>query len=193
MIRTGTFEWQESKKFWEKSVSTAFGHMPVLGYWLASDDIAHLPAFELKSLAGITEKLGLATREQGLYEKSYEVGSDGSVSNIYTVFRPLIEDGRGYIGGCILLFAFSGIACFSWHLLRRGRITAFPIVFGFYLYVLWGLITSIFIYLSTIVAMLLSSILIMWFLAHAHRSIPTGKEPLMPPASDPLTVTSLSM
>lgn len=170
MIRTDTYEWEASKVFLEKSLATAFGHMPVLGHWLASDPFREPPAFELKTLAGITEKVGLATRDQGLYNFSYSVGTEGAVSNIYTVFRPLLEDGQGYLGGCALLFLFMGIANFAWHRLRRGRILAFPFVFGAYVFVLWGIITSIYIYLSTLLAVLLSSVLIMMILTINHKA-----------------------
>ncbi|NQV94016.1 MAG: oligosaccharide repeat unit polymerase [Sphingomonadales bacterium] len=157
MIRTNTYSWEESKTFGEKSLSTAFGHMPVLGQWLDSAEYANLPDLELKSLAGITEKLGLASREQGLYDISYAVGSDESLSNIYTAFRPLIEDGRGMFGGLVILFLCCGCANLAWHHLRRGRIWGFPLVFSFNLYVLWSMITSIYIYLSTIMAAILTS------------------------------------
>jgi len=161
MVRTGTYSWAESKGFWEKSLSTAFGHMPVLGYWLESDDLAQLPPFELKSFAGLTEKVGLAKREQGLYEVSYAVGADESLSNIYTSFRPLVEDGRGVVGGCLLLFLAAGAANLGWHYLRRGRIQMFPVVFAFQVYVLWSLITSIYIYLSTLLAVTITCAVIM--------------------------------
>lgn len=168
MVRTGTYSWAESKGFWEKSLSTAFGHMPVLGHWLASDDMTRLPPFELKSFAGITEKVGLAKREQGLYEVSYAVGSDDSLSNIYTSFRPLVEDGRGIFGACILLFIAAGAANLGWHYLRRGRIQMFPAVFAFQVYVLWSLITSIYIYLSTLLGVVLACAAIMHVL-HLNR------------------------
>lgn len=169
MIRTNTYSWEESKTFWEKSLSTAFGHMPVLGQWLDSAEYTNLPEMELKSLAGITEKLGLANREQGLYNISYAVGTDESLSNIYTAFRPLIEDGRGMFGGLVILFLCCGCANLAWHHLRRGRIWGFPLVFSFNLYVLWSMITSIYIYLSTIMAAIFTSCVVVLIFIRDER------------------------
>lgn len=183
MIRTNTYSWEESKTFWGKSLSTAFGHMPVLGQWLESSEYNNLPNLEFKSLAGISEKLGLASREQGLYDISYAVGSDESLSNIYTSFRPLIEDGRGMVGGLILLFIACGIANIAWHSLRRGRIWGFPFVFSFNLYVLWSMITSIYIYLSTIMAAVFTSIVFVSILLRDEKIRSRQLSPLAPVGS----------
>ena len=157
MIRTGIYDWARSMDFWKTSISTAFGHMPVLGHWMRSSEFTTLPTFELKSLAGVTAKLGYASREQGLYTLSYAVGSDDSVSNIYTAFRPLVEDCRGLAGAGCVFFLICGAANMAWQALRRGSVSALPIVFAFNVYVLWSVITSIYIYLSTLMAVVFAS------------------------------------
>lgn len=76
-----------------KLVSYAFGHLPAFDLWfdrqpLFSDSLT----FGGKLFLGITNFLGFMKREQGLYHDMETIALDGSVTNVYTIFRVLIDD-----------------------------------------------------------------------------------------------------
>jgi hypothetical protein len=96
--------------------------------------------------------LGLATRIGGLFETTYFL-SFGESSNIYTVFRPLIEDFTvaGALTFLMLLGILGGV---GFRGVTKGGWWAMPCLLVFYAVTLWSPITWLLIYNSQIAAVL---------------------------------------
>ena len=73
--------------------ASMFGHISEFSQWFQESwDEDMKPAFGAYTIAGLFNLSGLHTRYPGLYiEKSYEV-EPGASTNIYTIFRGLIQD-----------------------------------------------------------------------------------------------------
>ena len=133
--------------------SAFFGHVSVFSGWFETTwDVVLRPAWGRYSLAGFFDLLGLSTREVGLYRDIQEV-EPGGLSNIYTVFRGLIQDFTAP-GALVVLFFMGGVAGRAYHWTRQGRLIWMPILIAFYA-LAGNVITSIFNY---------NSILFAWFL-----------------------------
>lgn len=121
-----------SSASWRASV---FGHLSVFSQWLKDFySFPTLPTFGTKSLAGLFNLLGLSQRQPGLYEYSYEV-EPGGWTNIYTIFRQLIEDFT-LPGSLLVLFIIGIIASWAYVNLVRGRIYSLPILVAFFSFTL---------------------------------------------------------
>ncbi len=127
------------------------GHMPVFGHWVEVE----MPAtagtdLGVRTFAGVAELAGMAERKSGLYDGT----ADFTESNIYTAWRPLIED-FGVLGAASFLFAIAFSAGMGWRLLCARRVGGAAVVIAFAIYVIWSPITSIFVYsmILTVVVM----------------------------------------
>jgi len=150
----------------------AFGHMAVFSDWFERT------GFEVKTplpgaytFAGVFDLLGIRKREVGLFTEMVAL-SKGAASNIYTVFRVLIEDFTP-LGSLVVLFLFAFLASRAYQRLIQGKARAMPILVAFYASVLWSFITSIWIWNSIIAAFILFTIgfLVMLDL-HILRELP---------------------
>lgn len=129
----------------------------------------HLGAY---TFAGAFSALGLQERTAGLYTDSAYIGTDQIPSNIYTIFRGLIED-FGWVGSMGFLLAIGFIAGIAFARLRKGNVRYLPILAGFYACSLWSFVVDIFIYNTILVAWLLfTTYVLLW-----HRKIQA--EPLV--------------
>jgi len=148
-----------------KVIGTAAGHATVFGRWFdthAFSDVS--PSWGVYTLAGPMEKLGLGQRKPGLFEEAL-VLDNGDDSNLYTLFRPLIEDFT--VAGALLVLVLAGIVAGAAHrLARNGKLVAVTVLAAFYACTMYGFVTSIWIYNSVIAAFLLCG-LILWRLRPA--------------------------
>lgn len=105
------------------------------------------------TFAGLFELLGLTIREVGLVQEYYHTEL-GNVSNLYTLFRWLIEDfslfGSLFIIMCVGIFSGT-----CWRIMHYGNLTAAVLMVCLYCVILWSSISSILAYNSIILAMLL--------------------------------------
>lgn len=157
-----------------KLVTAAFGHMSVFSYWL--DEYWHqwyMPTLGAYTFAGPLEMLGLQQRVPGIFGTVVELIA-GETSNIYTGFRPLIQDFS--IPGAIAILGILGVAGgASYRSVAAGNAGAIPVLIGAYMTILWTPITWFWIYNSltaTVVAVGLIIVIIRLFRgarAPAHR------------------------
>jgi oligosaccharide repeat unit polymerase len=135
----------------------AFGHMAVFSNWFDRTGLqVKSPLPGAYTFAGVFNLLGIRKREVGLFTETVTL-SNGAPSNIYTVFRVLIEDFTP-LGSLVLLFLIGLLASRIYLRLVQGRARALPILVAFYASVLWSFITCIWIWNSIIAAFILFTI-----------------------------------
>jgi len=154
-----------------KLVTAAFGHMSVFSSWLESYwHQAIDPTLGGYTLAGPLDMLGLGKRVPGLFENVIELVA-GETSNIYTGFRPLIEDFT--IPGALAVLAVLGFAGgTAFRLVGRGGWGAVPLLIAVYVTIMWTPITWFWVYNSLIVAVLAMAVAV-WVLRTWRRSAQT--------------------
>jgi oligosaccharide repeat unit polymerase len=130
-----------------KLLTAAFGHMTVFSSWLTEYwNAATEPTLGTVVFAGPLEMLGIVHRIPGLFENVVDLVL-GETSNIYTAFRPLIQDFTipgalvvlgllGFVGGV----GFRGVASGKWSWL--------PPLLVMYYTTMWSPITWFWIYNS---------------------------------------------
>ena len=138
---------------WEYLKPSFFGYISTFSTWFNNNwrnDFT--PTFGAYSLSGVFDALGIKERLSGIYREEIMLGKQGS--NVYTVFRGLIQDFT-LIGSFIVTFTagFSSHYFFSL-MIGRSRI-AVAFLSGFYAFVLWGFVVSIFNYNSIILSYIL--------------------------------------
>lgn len=130
-----------------KLVTAAFGHMSVFSNWLA--EYAHepfSPTLGTYTFAGPLELMGFKQRIPGIFENVVELLA-GETSNIYTGFRPLIQDFT--MPGALAILAFLGVvAGASYRAVTGGNWGAVPVLVAAYMTMLWTPITWFWIYNS---------------------------------------------
>ena len=96
---------------------------------------------------------GFGVRELGVFgDQSVDIGE--SASNIYTVFRPLIEDFT--FAGALMVLALTGfVTGFSFVRMRNGSVASIAVVSLFYSFVAWSHVTSLLAYNTILLAFVL--------------------------------------
>ncbi|MDI6792496.1 MAG: O-antigen polymerase [bacterium] len=113
------------------------------------------------TFAGPFNFLGLAEREQGLYSIPVYIES-GSFTNIFTIFRGLIQDFS--LPGTLVIFFLAGLVnSLSYHECIKGNMLWILPLSIFYAITLFSPLTSIFTYNSVVAAWIVASAV--WFLA----------------------------
>jgi oligosaccharide repeat unit polymerase len=105
----------------------------------------------LYTFAGLSEWLGNHERALGIYDKQLDINHHMNFSNIYTLFRFLIDD-FGLIGCCLVIFVLGYIAKKLFIGSMHGRLTDAAILSGILAMLLFSFITSLFAYNSILFA-----------------------------------------
>lgn len=130
-----------------KLLTSAFGHMTVFSQWLAEywrEPFA--PSLGKVTFAGPLEMLGYSQRIPGLFDRVVDLLA-GESSNIYTGFRPLIQDFT--ISGALAILGLLGfIGGTGFRLVAAGKWSAMPLLLVAYVTILWTPITWFWIYNS---------------------------------------------
>lgn len=127
------------------------GHLAAYSSWFQGSGYGfNIPRAGAFSFAGLFNLLGLHDREIGLYIEAFQV-STGHFTNVYTLFRGLIEDFT-VMGALVVLFIIGIIAGRSYSRLQEGQLLYLPLLAGFYALTLWSSVTSVFNYNSVIAA-----------------------------------------
>ena len=140
---------------WGRVKVSTLGYLAVFGQWVNSPHGTG-PSFHLGlgayTFGGVLEVVGLHARQIGIYSTSVSF-EGGDESNIYTAFRSLIEDFSipGAAIGCFLAGFFSGRAYMA---SRAGRVIGPLVLAGFYAFLIWSPLGSLFVYNGPILAML---------------------------------------
>lgn len=130
-----------------KLFTSAFGHMSVFSQWLTEYwDTPFAPSFGTVTFAGPLELLGYSHRIPGLFEEVFQLVV-GEMSNIYTAFRPLIQDFT-IPGALVILTGLGFIGGVGFRLVARGDWSGLPLLLIAYVTTMWTPITWIWIYNS---------------------------------------------
>lgn len=130
-----------------KLVTSAFGHMTVFSQWLT--DYMHQPlepTLGTVTFSGPLEMFGYGQRIPGLFDSIIELVA-GETSNIYTAFRPLIQDFS--IPGALAILAMLGlVGGIGFRKVAAGEWSGAPLLLIAYVTIFWTPITWFWIYNS---------------------------------------------
>ena len=133
---------------------SSFGYLSVFTRWF---DISGMAPRELSlgtlTFAGLFDALGIQPRLAGLYAQSVYLGDSGVSSNIYTIFRGLIQD-FSPAGALLFLLVIGMVATVGFVRVQTSDPRFAPILVAFYAATLWSFIVDIFAY---------NTILLAWF------------------------------
>ncbi len=144
-----------------KLVTAAFGHMSVFSQWLNEYWRGpYSPTMGEFTLAGPRELFGIQQRVPGVFGTVVDLIA-GETSNIFTGFRPLIQDFT--MPGALLILGLLGfVGGYSFRMLAAGRSGSAPVLAAAYMTILWTPITWFWIYNSLTVAVFAIAILILF-------------------------------
>lgn len=145
-----------------KLATAAFGHMTVFSQWLGEYwNHPFAPSLGSITFAGPLEKLGYGYRIPGLFDSVVDLVA-GETSNIYTGFRPLIEDFT--IPGALVVLSLLGfVGGLGFKKVAAGQWSGFPLLLIAYLTTLWTPITWFWIY-NSLTATLVTLALLVWLI-----------------------------
>jgi len=145
----------------------AAGHLAAFSAWFQNAGLATAhPSMGTYTFAGIFDALGIRSRPAGIYPEDVYLGFPGIYSNVYTLFRGLIEDFT--LLGCLLALLVMGwIGGFAFWRLREGRIRYVPVFAGFLGIGLWSFVVNLFVY---------NTIIFAWILFALYLAICTRRE-----------------
>lgn len=172
MARYGWSGWDLALRVVDKLRLYAFGHLGGLSRWFEESAWrVSEPAWGSRTVAGLSDALGLAEREQGIFQV-FAVLSPTRSTNIFTFHRGLIEDFT-IPGAILVLFVVGLVAGRAFARLRRGRARGLGVVILFYAFTLFSFVTSLLNYNSLV---LVSLILVIgaWMFAHRLRATPAA-------------------
>jgi oligosaccharide repeat unit polymerase len=155
-----------------KLVTSAFGHMTVFSQWLSEFWHAPFdPSLGKVTFSGPLEMLGISQRIPGLFDSLIELVA-GETSNIYTAFRPLIQDFT--IPGALTILGLLGfVGGTGFRLVAVGRWSGAPLLLIAYVTIFWTPITWFWIYNSltaTILAVGLITLFVRMIRGTQHAS-----------------------
>lgn len=130
------------------------GEILALDRWLSLG--ARSPVPSTVTFAGLSEALGGAERVPGIYSEAVSLPFDQQ-TNVYTAFRPLIED-LSLSGSLVILLVAGFVGTVSWRRLQTGRLLPWVAVLIINGWIVWSPITSMWAYNSTIVAALIGAV-----------------------------------
>ena len=151
-----------------RAKSSAVGYLSVFSYWV--DRPEGLDSYDMKfgeyTFGGLKQAAGLSNREVGVYEHAVTVGSDDS--NIYTAFRGVVEDFTPM--GAALVCVFAGYASGkAYSRSGQGVIWDLLILIGFYGFLVWSPIGSLFYYNGPILALIVAALVLKRAERFSHR------------------------
>ena len=136
---------------WDRAKYFSLGYLAVFSHWANLPEGPSSWHFGLGTytFGGVLDSVGLRARLVGVYAEYVTLG-DGE-SNIYTAFRGLIEDFSlpGAALFCIVLGLLAGRA---YKLTVEGRTVWVAGLAGYYVFLVWSPIISVFVYNSLILA-----------------------------------------
>ena len=142
---------------WPRFRGDIVGHLVAFGEWLKSGKYINLdPTFGAITFGGIFEALGIRMRVLGIYEDVIDIGTEefATDTNIYTVFRGLIEDFT-LPGTLVMLFAIGLVAGHGYRMAAGRAVVGIPFLVSFYWFALWSPIAAVTTYNTLIVAYLI--------------------------------------
>lgn len=135
-----------------------FGNISGFSVWFDQGNFFNKPSWGSYSIGGIYELLDLSTRKLGLYDMYVNISSSGDQSNIFTLFRLLIDD-YSIFGVHILFFILGYLSYLFYEGILNGNWLYIPFLSAIYSFQLWSFIASFFTYNTNILAFLLFGLL----------------------------------
>lgn len=158
MFRIGRFDPVTFEIVSSKFVSYAFGHVPA--FTQVFDSYWHFDFYEHtlggKSFLGITHYLGLLEREQGLYSEMLVITKAGQDTNVFTIFRIILDDFGIFFGliWLVLIGAVNNI-CYR-NVVKGNHIAISATILAVTLFVImWSFVTCALVYTSYVVMFVL--------------------------------------
>lgn len=145
-----------------KLVTAAFGHMTVFSQWLSEYWNSQFnPTLGEFTFAGPREILGIHERVPGVFGTVVDLIA-GETSNIFTGFRPLIQDFTmpGALGILALLGFVAGVA---YKKVAMGGWATVPVLVAAYVTIFWTPITWFWIY-NSLTATIVALCMLVWFI-----------------------------
>ena len=136
-----------------------WGSVAVFTDWIAHGQAGAM-AYGGYTFAGPFDFFGLAAREQGLYLTTVYFAS-GHASNIYTVFRGLIED-FGVVGAWLACVGAGVVSVGSYVRSVAGRFVWTMPLSAFYALALFSNLSSVFVYNSVIMGWVVTAAILVW-------------------------------
>ncbi len=126
------------------------GNLSGFSYWyeLSTPNRTHNGSM---SLAGLTELLGKDYRKPGIYQVAYDASGKQEWTNIFTIFRYLMDD-LGSFGTLIFLFVMGWISSKLYNLIKSGRWLAIGLLSGIMTVILFSFVTSAIAYNTVLFA-----------------------------------------
>ena len=150
VFRTGEVSERAVLDISQKFIAYALGQFHCFDMWYTNHEPTAY-AWGTKTFMGVSNLLGLEERTQGVYTEFYQIGQNGyyGISNIFTIFRSLIED-FGEAGTLFLLFLLGIVITISLrNLLSRRMVFLNQVcISAAYAYLMWSFATSFFAYTS---------------------------------------------
>jgi hypothetical protein len=145
-----------------KLLVAAFGHMSVFSQWLAEYMIQPFsPSFGKVTFAGPLEMLGFGQRIPGLFDSIVDLVA-GETSNIYTAFRPLIQDFT-IPGALVVLGGLGFVGGVGFRMVAAGKWSGVPLLVAAYVTIFWTPVTWFWIY-NSLTATVLGLAILVWFI-----------------------------
>ena len=161
-----------------KLVTSAFGHMTVFSQWLSEYTAGPFnPSLGKVTFAGPLEMLGFGQRIPGLFDSLVELVA-GETSNIYTAFRPLIQD-FSIPGALAILVLLGFVGGVGFRMVAAGKWSGAPLLLVAYVTTFWTPITWFWIY-NSLTATVVAIGLIVFFirLLRGARAAGDQREPI---------------
>lgn len=159
-----------------KLLTSAFGHMTVFSQWLAEYWSQPFdPSLGKVTFAGPLEMLGFSQRIPGLFDSIVDLVA-GESSNIYTAFRPLIQDFT--ISGALAVLTLLGfVGGIGFRNVAAGRWSAVPLLLVAYVTIFWTPITWFWIYNSLTATVVAVGLIVIFIrLLRGTRAVPITRE-----------------
>ena len=163
-----------------KLVTAAFGHMSVFSQWLTEYwSGPYSPTLGEFTFAGPRDLLGIQQRVPGVFGTVVDLVA-GETSNIFTGFRPLIQDFT-MPGALVMLGILGFIGGYSFRQVAAGRWASTPVLGAVYMTILWTPITWFWIYNSLTITVFAIGFLIVVVRLWRGTVAQTALTPLRPP------------
>ena len=137
VFRTGEVSERTILDISQKFVTYALGHMHCIDM--------------CKTFMGISNLLGIEERVQGIYPEYLNIGKNGfyGISNVYTIFRPLVED-VGEAGTMLVMFFMGYISNYSFKniITHRNVFVNQVVIIAIFAYLMWSFVASFYAYTS---------------------------------------------
>ena len=110
ILRTGELSERIVEDITNKFYTYAFGYVPCFDIWFDSSDVNEY-SYGAKTFYGISNALGILERVSGIFQEWIPFGKNGfkGESNVYTVFRVLVED-FGPAPTCLVMLLLGGFS-----------------------------------------------------------------------------------